>query len=703
MRAKRLGRVAVVAAVVAGVLAPVAAHADYSMQANVSLPSRRTRTSAVWDGTNAYVFGGMLNSGTTTNQIVRYNPAANTVTTMSAVLPSARYGTSAIYDGTYAYVFGGNLVSGGSTPTNEIVRYDPATDTASVVATLPSARYDTSAIWDGTHAYIFGGTTSNLTRLDKIVRFNPASNNVTTMSISLPSARTGTSAAFDGASAYVFGGDTSAGASAEILRYNTTTGVVTTRSSTLPTGRSHTASVWDGHNFFTLSGYAGSTSYSDIVKFNVVSGAVTTMSSGTWWAAGEHLSAVWTGTSVYYFGGSTTSDIVRYELTPAPPQSPAATAAPGAGQITVTWQPPPANTHSGPITNYQIARGAGASGAVQFLADVGTALTYTDSGLGDGTTWHYVIWAETSAGSSGSSNVVSATTLPPSGPNPPSAPQSPAAVTGPGAGEISVSWQAPASNGGSAVTGYRVYVATTASGPFSQLADVGSGTFAYTHSGLGNGVARYYRVAAGNVAGYGAPSTTVGATTYSTPSAPTNLTASIGPGIGEVSLAWQPPVSGAVTGYRVYRRIDGGAWVFVADAGAQLAYVDDDRALGHTYVYGVTAVSPVGEGPRSNDARARGTGVPNAAAADNGDGTFTVYADQDGDGAVDPDEPYLVSPAPPGDGDGDRVPDLLEPTLCANENTALLSDGSCAGGDYVPPTAADAVSDLLWLLTGQRP
>jgi hypothetical protein len=84
-----------------------------------TLPPGRFHTSAVWDGTNAYVFGGCAAGACPSNLIVRYNPSTNTVTTMSATLPTGRGDTSAVWDGTNAYVFGGHDGSG----LNQIVRY----------------------------------------------------------------------------------------------------------------------------------------------------------------------------------------------------------------------------------------------------------------------------------------------------------------------------------------------------------------------------------------------------------------------------------------------------------------------------------------------------------------------------------------------------------------------------------------------------
>ena len=87
---------------------------------SATLPSKRSSTSAVWNGTYAYVFGGGSESSAI-NQIVRYNPSTDTVTVMSATLPTGRGINAAVWTGTYAYIFGGY---DGYSCLNQILRYD---------------------------------------------------------------------------------------------------------------------------------------------------------------------------------------------------------------------------------------------------------------------------------------------------------------------------------------------------------------------------------------------------------------------------------------------------------------------------------------------------------------------------------------------------------------------------------------------------
>jgi len=104
-------------------------------------------------------------------------------------------------------------------------------------------------------------------------------------------------------------------------------------------------------------------------------------------------------------------------------------------------------------------------------------------------------------------------TLPPPVASPPGAPT---AVTGaPGNQTVALSWTAPASNGGSAITGHRVtpYVGGSAQTPIA----TGSAATSYTVTGLTNGTAYTFRVAAINAVGTGPDSA---ASAPVTPTAP---------------------------------------------------------------------------------------------------------------------------------------------------------------------------------------
>lgn len=83
----------------------------------------------------------------------------------------------------------------------------------------------------------------------------------------------------------------------------------------------------------------------------------------------------------------------------------------------------------------------------------------------------------------------------------------------------------------------------------------------------------------------------------------------------KLTLTWQDN-SDNEDGFRVYRRIDGGAWLAWASVGANVEeWVDTAVSPGVTYGYQVTAFNSNGESARSNEASAS---VPAAGVAPSG-------------------------------------------------------------------------------------
>jgi fibronectin type 3 domain-containing protein len=99
-------------------------------------------------------------------------------------------------------------------------------------------------------------------------------------------------------------------------------------------------------------------------------------------------------------------------------------------------------------------------------------------------------------------------------PTPPGAPTLNAPTAG--NGSVSLTWSAPASNGGATITDYAVYRSTT-SGSEAQLTTTG-GALTYTDTAVSNGTTYFYKVAAINSAGPGALSNERSATPAGPPS-----------------------------------------------------------------------------------------------------------------------------------------------------------------------------------------
>src|SRR5437870_942743 len=110
-------------------------------------------------------------------------------------------------------------------------------------------------------------------------------------------------------------------------------------------------------------------------------------------------------------------------------------------------------------------------------------------------------------------------------PTPPSAPQN-LAATG-GNAQVTLTWQAPASDGGSPLTNYKIYRGTSSNGE-TLLATIGN-VLTYTDTAVTNGVAYYYQVSAVNAAGEGPRSNEASAAPSPPPPPPPDFSISATP------------------------------------------------------------------------------------------------------------------------------------------------------------------------------
>lgn len=295
---------------------------------------------------------------------------------------------------------------------------------------------------------------------------------------------------------------------------------------------------------------------------------------------------------------------------PTPPGAPEnlrATA--GDATVTLEWSPPTDNGGS-PISRYNVYQGPTSGGETFRSWVAGDVLTFTDTGLANGQEYFYKVAALNDAGEGPMSNEASAT--PQSTDTVPGAPQDLAA--NPGDGTVTLTWNAPASDGGSPITNYKILRGTAPGGEteVATVADVRT----FTDTGRDNGVRYYYRVTAKNAIGDGPPSDEVSATPATTPGPPQDVRALAGD--ARITIQWSGPGfnGGApVTNYRIYRGTTSGDASLYETVGAVDSYSDEGLTNGVTYYYGVSAVNRVGEGALSNEVSAQPTAgptVPNA-------------------------------------------------------------------------------------------
>jgi hypothetical protein len=286
-------------------------------------------------------------------------------------------------------------------------------------------------------------------------------------------------------------------------------------------------------------------------------------------------------------------------VVPGAPAAPLATA--GNRSASLTWAAPSSNGGSA-VTGYSVLITPAVPSAV--ITVTGTSASIT--GLSNGTPYTFAVTATNAVGTgpaSAASNAVTpeAPPTPPAPPAPPpptaTAPGAPTAVTATAGNQsVSLTWTAPASNGGSSITGYTVIVSPTAPPSVFNLSGASASV-----TGLANGTAYTFTVTATNAVGTGPASAASNAVTPvappGAPGAPTAVSAAAG--VRSASLTWTAPASNggsSITGYTVIVSPTAPSAVFnLSGASASVTGLANGAACTFT----VTASNAVGTGPAS--------------------------------------------------------------------------------------------------------
>lgn len=283
---------------------------------------------------------------------------------------------------------------------------------------------------------------------------------------------------------------------------------------------------------------------------------------------------------------------------PTAPRNALATAGPDAGEITVSWDPP-LDDGGEPLDLYRVQYRVQDSGAAWSETDVTPPTTSAEiDGLESDTTYEARVLARNGHGFwSPASNIATTSTF-----AVPGAPEN-VAASGSDVGELTVTWDAPTDDGGTAVTFYTVYRSATSGGPYSPIGNATGTT--YVDNGLADGTAYYYVVRATNAVGQGPQSGEGSGTTWDVPSAPQDLQATSGPGQGKITVSWDAPADDGgtpVTEYWVYRSTSAsGTFTKIATvSAATTSHVDSGLTAGQVYHYRARAINAVGGGPDSN-------------------------------------------------------------------------------------------------------
>jgi hypothetical protein len=288
---------------------------------------------------------------------------------------------------------------------------------------------------------------------------------------------------------------------------------------------------------------------------------------------------------------------VTFTVNPVLPSLPAAasnlTASASGTQIALSW-----TDNSTSETEFRVERKTGAGGSYAQIAVVGANTTsYTDSGLGNGTTFFYRVRACNAAGCSAYSNEASATTA--------AAAIAPSVTTGSASAVAASSATVSGSvnPNGQATTAWFQWGTSTSLGNATPQQSVGSGTSAQTISanlsGLAPGTTYYFRIVAQNSAGASQGAIQSFTTPQVAPAAPSNLSASTSG--NQIRLAWRDNSSNE-TEFRIERKQGAnGSWSQIATVGANVTSYSDTPQKGPTFFYRVRACNSAGCSGYSNE------------------------------------------------------------------------------------------------------
>ena len=339
-------------------------------------------------------------------------------------------------------------------------------------------------------------------------------------------------------------------------------------------------------------------------------------------------------------------DITLNASGPTPPGQPTNVSATASdGSATVTWTAP--SNGGSPITSYKVTPYIGSTAQpATTITGSPPATSATVTGLTNGTAYTFTVTAINSVGPGPES--ANSAPVTPTAPTPPGQPTNVSATAG--NGSATVTWTAPASNGGSPITSYTVtpFIGTTAQTTTTITGSPPATTATVT--GLTNGTAYTFTVTATNSVGTGLASSPSSAVTpAAAPTAPTAPTATAGN--AQATVSWTAPSDGgsAITSYTITPYIGTTAQTTTTITGSPPATTATVTGLtnGTAYTFTVTATNAIGTGPPSlasnsvTPAAPPGTPTNATAAAGNAQATVSWTAPSNGGSQI---TSYTITP-----------------------------------------------------------
>lgn len=261
----------------------------------------------------------------------------------------------------------------------------------------------------------------------------------------------------------------------------------------------------------------------------------------------------------------------------------------GPDTVRLTWDPPLSDGGS-EILGYRIFRGNSSANATLLVEVAPPMLEHDDA---NDAAHVYAVRAVTARGPGPLTKwVLAAPGAPP--------PVPPTGVTAtPAPASVTLAWQPPADDGGLKLDGYRIYRAVGDEKEMILLRTVPADATTLIDAEATNGVEHRYRVAAVNALGESPLSVIAATTPTPLPDAPGVVRALAGD--RRVTMTWQAPAAhpaAPILHYRVYRGLSLDDQVLIAQV-TDTFHRDEGLSNSGEYGYSVSAVTRVGEGPRT--------------------------------------------------------------------------------------------------------
>jgi hypothetical protein len=256
-----------------------------------------SREVAIVVGTRIFVYGGFTSTGSTTDAILSFDPAAGRLVHVGALAVPV-HDAAGVAVGDSTLIFGG----GNAAPVSAVQRIDSSA-VSRLVGNLPAARADLSAVSIGNSAIVIGGGAFGV--LDRQVLATEDGADFRALGMLLAGVRYAAVAELGGL-IYVIGGVGAAGDTTEIQRIDPATGKVDLIGR-MPEPISHASAMVIGRRILVLGGRSAGKAQDAIWQLDVASGT-THLVARLPQPLSDFATAV-TDATGYVIGGETTSQV----------------------------------------------------------------------------------------------------------------------------------------------------------------------------------------------------------------------------------------------------------------------------------------------------------------------------------------------------------------------------------------------------------